>query len=77
MSTAQPKTDRTRKQASVVDSKYKTEDGHQVKYFHSKAEAKKMARSQSCYGTVILCARNEVGDGWHMINRFQYGKATR
>lgn len=70
-----PKTDRKRRPAHIADSKYKTEDGHQQKYFHGKAEARKAAMVQSSIGTVILCQR-VAGGGWEMIARYRFGRAA-
>jgi len=74
MTLSQPKTDRTRRAAWALDSKYKTGNGQENRYFHSKREAAASAKRQSCFGTVVLCQRNVTGDGWIVMDSYRFGK---
>lgn len=65
----------TRKPATMIDSKYKVEDGFQIRYFHSKAKAIAYAKSSSSMCTAIVCMRRQGGQ-WLSIQRYRFGKVN-
>jgi len=71
-----PKTDRKRREPHAMDYKYMTEDGFQRKYFQTKREAIESAKTQSSWGTVVLCAANGNGQGFTMIGRYRFGRSA-